>query len=182
MSKLIIITGTSASGKSTIVQEILSRKLIDAIRFITCTTRIPRPDETNGISYWFMSRQDFERELHAEHFFEHALVYGNYYGSSKKQLEEMLHGEKTVLMILDVQGVQTVKKLYPAAKVIFIDAPDEVLKKRLEARNPGISDFTERFKNIEKERLFKGACDAVILNDEGHLEETLQTLLTKITF
>lgn len=174
MAPLIVITGTSASGKTTILQEVLSRGLVDAIRFVTCTTRAPRPDEVDGKSYWFMTQQAFEQELAAHGFFEHALVYGKYYGSSKQKLEALLTQEKPILIILDVQGAQTVKQLYPHTKIIFIDAPDDMLKRRLESRNPDPIDLAARLQSIKSERRFTSAADIVIESLDGGLEQSVQ--------
>lgn len=174
MAPLIVITGTSASGKTTILQEVLTRGLVDAIRFVTCTTRLPRPDEVDGISYWFMTKQEFEQELASHGFFEHALVYGQYYGSSKQKLEDLLNQEKPILIILDVQGAQTVKQLYPHTKIIFIDAPDDMLKGRLQKRSPDPEDLEKRLQSIETERRFTPHADIVIESLDGGLEQAVQ--------
>ncbi len=174
MAPLIVITGTSGSGKSTIVKQMLERHLVDAVRFVTCTTRPPRPDETDGTSYWFMTKEAFEKDLAANGFFEHAVVYNHYYGSSKHKLEAMLGQDKPVLVILDVQGAETVRHLYPQTKTIFIDAPDDMLERRLKEREPDPEVIAERLRHIEEERRFKPTADAVVESLDGALEEAIE--------
>ena len=171
---LIVITGTSASGKTTILRELLDRHLVDAIRFVTTTTRPMRPDETHAKSYHFISKEEFERELAAGTFFEHATVYGQYYGSSKIELERMLAQDKPVLVILDVQGAETVRHLYPQTKVIFIDAPDHMLEHRLKGRATDPKDLAERLKSVAIERRSKEHADAVIESRDGELESSIE--------
>jgi len=153
---LIIITGPSGAGKSTVVDEILTdaaaRRAMPLRKFVTCTTRDKRPGEKDGRDYHFLSRKEFEMDLKAGWFFEHAEVYGNLYGSSRREMEKLFKGKKPIIGILDVQGAKTVKNIYPDAFTIFIDAPKKSLVARLKARNPDPQELKRRIAKMEKEK------------------------------
>lgn len=177
MSKLIIITGTSAAGKSTIVHEIMSKQLLPVQKFITCTTRTPRAGEKNGVEYWFLSQEEFERELQAGHFLESARVYDKWYGSSRIKLEQMLLSETDVLMIIDVQGARAMKQLYPDALVIFIDAEDDMLRARLKDRGANPADIEARFGKISEERGYKKDADLCVDNSKSDVGFAVQAIV-----
>jgi guanylate kinase len=175
---LFIITGPSGAGKSTVVEAILgdvrAHGHAPLRKFVTCTTRAKRPGEKNGRDYHFLSRKEFEKDLKAGWFFEHAEVYGNLYGSSRRVMEKLLKGKTPLIGVLDVQGAQTVKRLYPLAFTIFIDAPKKSLVSRLKDRKPDPEELKRRIAKMEMEKKLKKTFDLAIMNTDGKLGETIK--------
>ncbi len=133
-AKLIVVSGGSGSGKSTILKEILKRKP-EYVFSISSTTRTPRSHETNGNEYYFLTHEGFDKRIKAGEFLEWAEVHGEYYGTEKRVIEGELKAGHYVLLDLDVYGGAAVKKLFPEAILIFIKPPDmESLRERLEKR------------------------------------------------
>lgn len=170
---IILLTGASGAGKSSVSDILLKEKKLPLVRFITCTTRPKRPGEKDGKDYWFLTRKDFEAKIKQNGFYESAEVYGNYYGSSKEEMERRLKGKKTIVMILDVQGTRTIKKHHPEAIAIFIDAPTASLRHRLIERGADMNDLKRRLAEIATEKRFKSKADVVILNNDGDLQKTV---------
>jgi len=132
---LFIISAPSGSGKSTLVNEV--RKQLTGIEFsISWTTRPPRGSEENGREYHFTSREEFERMLAAGEFLEHAEVFGNYYGTARRSLEEARGEGHDLLLDIDVQGAAQVRASMPEAVSIFVMPPTpKVLRTRLRNRS-----------------------------------------------
>lgn len=168
---IFIITGPSGSGKSSILDLLVAHRPFRFRRFITCTTRPKRPGEQHGKAYWFLSRAEFEHGISKRHFFEWANVYGNYYGSSKNEMKRLLKGKRPIVMVLDVQGMRSIKKLYPETFVLFLDAPRSALIHRLEKRGTDPQDLRRRAQKIREEERAKRLADQVIMNRDGHLQD-----------
>ncbi len=129
--KLVIISGPSGVGKSTITRALMER-LTDAYYSISVTTRPPAPTEQNGRDYWFVSREEFHKRIEEGSLLEYAEVFGNLYGTPRDKTEEALCAGKTVILEIDVQGAKQVKALYPQATMIFILPPSvKVLAERM---------------------------------------------------
>jgi guanylate kinase len=132
--KLIIISGPSGVGKSTITRQLLAR-LTDAYFSVSVTTRPQTPGEENGRDYWFLSREEFHRRIEEGSLLEYAEVFGNLYGTPRDKIEEALNAGRTVLLEIDVQGAKQVKAVYPEATMIFILPPSaKVLAERMGQR------------------------------------------------
>jgi guanylate kinase len=106
---LILISAPSGGGKTTLCRQLL-RARRNMVRAVTCTTRLPRPGEKNGVDYYFLKAQDFLRRVQAGNFLEHATVYGNSYGLLKSELLDKLRAGKDVLLNVDVQGAATIRE------------------------------------------------------------------------
>jgi guanylate kinase len=134
MANLIVITAPSGAGKTSLVGELLKRD--SNVRLsMSYTTRAPRPGEVEGVDYYFVSRPRFEEMITKGEFLEHADVYGNYYGTSRKWIEHELGGEHDVLLEIDWQGARQVRGLFPHMVGVFILPPSmETLRSRLEGR------------------------------------------------
>jgi guanylate kinase len=172
--RIILLTGPSGAGKSTIAKRLLADPTLALQKFVTCTTRPKREGEEEGKDYWFMTRDEFETRLADEVFFEHAEVYGNYYGSSKEVMNELLQGDKNLLIVIDVQGFKTVQKLYPNTYVIFLDAPKASLIHRLEDRGTDPDDLKRRTDQIDEEELDRQLADVVVQNEDGQIDKTFE--------
>ncbi len=116
---IIVISGTSGIGKDAVICTMKSRET--GLHFVvTATSRPPRTNERDGIDYFFYSKEEFERRIQAGEFIEHALVYEQYKGIPRWQIDEAIKSGKDVILKLDVQGAATIRKLYPEAVLIFL--------------------------------------------------------------
>ncbi len=144
MSVVFIVSAPSGSGKSTIVQALLqadSRLLFS----ISYTTRAPRGSERDGVDYNFIKRQDFEDRVAKGEFFEHAEVFGNYYGTHRSFLDRAQAENKDLVLDIDVQGARQLKIALPEAVSIFVLPPSrQVLEQRLRARSVDTEAVIER--------------------------------------
>ena len=119
---LFVISGPSGVGKGTVIQEILKNRR-DLTVSVSYTSRPPRLGETEGVSYCFVSREIFERMIAGGEFLEYAQVHGNYYGTSRLQVRQLLDSGKNVLFEVDVQGGLNLRRLFKDLRSIFILPP-----------------------------------------------------------
>ncbi len=166
--KLIVIVAPSGTGKSTMIKR-LKGDFTSIVESVSYTTRAMRPGEVHGLSYYFISREEFILKRENNEFLEWAEVHGNFYGTSKEFVERSLREGKHLLFDLDVQGTDSLKKYFgKTANVIFISPPSvEELEKRL--RNRGTENtqiINLRLMNAHKELLRKDDFDFLIYNDD----------------
>ena len=132
---LIVISGPSGVGKDSVLEE-MQRRGLPFHFVITATTRSPRPDETDGVDYFFLSQDEFARMIDEGELLEYAVVYQDYKGIPKSQVRKALASGKNVIMRIDVQGAETVRKLAKDALLIFLTPKnEEELINRLQNRN-----------------------------------------------
>jgi guanylate kinase len=150
MSIVYIVSAPSGSGKSTLVNELF--KVVTRLDFsISYTTRPPRGSEQNGKEYFFVTKDQFEAMIQADEFLEHANVFGKYYGTAKRFLHEAEAKQNDLLLDIDVQGAEQVKKRIPDAASIFILPPDrQTLEWRL--RNRGDVSEQEMCRRLDTAR------------------------------
>jgi guanylate kinase len=174
---LIVISGPSGVGKDTVMQRMKERGL--PFHFVvTATTRPQRANEIHGRDYWFVSKEEFARMIDTDELIEHAIVYGDYKGIPKQQVREALASGMDVVMRVDVQGAETVRKLARQALMIFITTETEQdLVHRLEKRKTETADsLALRIATARKELNRVEAFDYVIVNREFHLDETVDAI------
>ena len=174
---LIVISGPSGAGKDTVMQRMKERGL--PFHFVvTATTRPQRANEVHGRDYFFVSKEEFARLINQDELIEHAIVYGDYKGIPKQQVREALASGKDVVMRIDVQGAETVRKLASEALMIFITTENEQdLVHRLETRKTETADsLALRIATARKELNRVESFDYVIVNREFHLDETVDTI------
>jgi guanylate kinase len=137
---LFVVVAPSGAGKTSLVTKLLEAD--PHIRLsVSYTTRAPREGEVDGRDYHFVDRPTFERMIAAGDFLEYAEVYGNYYGTSKRWIDNELGGDHDVLLEIDWQGAKQVQKLFPDMVGIFILPPSlKELERRLEARGTETPD------------------------------------------
>lgn len=141
--KLVVVSGPSGVGKSTICREVVKR-LDDVHLSVSATTRPPGPGEQNGRDYWFVSREEFRRRIEKGLLLEYAEVFGNLYGTPKDKVDEALAAGQTVILEIDVQGGKQVKTACPDAVMVFILPPDEkALAQRIGRRGRDSADVVE---------------------------------------
>jgi guanylate kinase len=165
---LFIVSAPSGSGKSTLVKRVM--KEVDGVRFsISHTTRTPRPGEQNGVDYFFVNRDEFERMIREQRFVEHAVVYGNYYGTSWQEIEAARSSGDDVILDIDVQGAAQVKQRFgKEAPSIFVLPPSfQILEQRLRGRSSdGDEVIRQRLDRAHREIQEYARYDYVIINDE----------------
>ena len=174
---LIVISGPSGAGKDTVVQRMQERGL--PFHFVvTATTRPKRSNETHGRDYWFVSEDEFARMIEQNELIEYAIVYGDYKGIPKAQVREALGSGRDVVMRLDVQGAETVRKLAPEALLIFITTEsEEELVRRLQERQTETSNsLAIRIATARKELKRLEAFDYVIVNHDFQLDHTVDVI------
>jgi guanylate kinase len=142
--KLIIISGPSGVGKSTITRQLVER-LDDAYLSVSMTTRPRAPREQDGREYWFIAREQFRQRIEQCLFLEYAEVFGNLYGTPRDKTEEALNAGKTVILEIDVQGAKQVKAIYRQATMVFILPPTvKVLAERMGRRGRESGEIAAR--------------------------------------
>ncbi len=165
---ILILSGPSGCGKSTLLKEVY--KDIDDYYFsISTTTRAPRVGETNGVDYFFVTKEEFEKDIENGDFLEYAKVHDNYYGTSLKPINNALEDGKLVIFDIDVQGHEIVRnKLNSIVTSVFITTPSlEVLETRLNSRNTDSIEIIEkRIKNAKGEVEYFQDYDYLIINDD----------------
>ncbi len=167
--KIFIISGPSGSGKTT-----LYKKLLASPRFkerlaktVSVTTRAMRPDEKNGLDYFFVSPKMFFYKRKAGHFLESMKVFDNYYGTPSKQVRDLLETGKNVLLCIDVQGARVVRRKFPQVTKIFVKTSSiKELEKRLKGRgSENMSVIRMRMKTARRELKEAKHYDHIIIND-----------------
>ena len=176
---LFIISAPSGSGKSTLLKELM--RLVPGLEFsVSYTTRALRGSEKHGHDYFYVNRTEFEKMISDGDFLEHAEVFGNYYGTARKALEEAASRGNDLLLDIDVQGAAQVKSKLPQAVSIFVLPPDrQTLEKRLRNRSfseGGVSDqeIERRLVGASKEIENFRKYDYILVNE--HLEESVDQL------
>lgn len=163
---LIIITAPSGAGKTTLVGGLLTRD--SQVRLsVSYTTRAPRDGEENGRHYHFVDIDTFRSLRDRGEFLEWAEVHGNYYGTSKAWIREQIEADSDILLEIDWQGAQQVRKSFPEAVGVFVLPPSfEVLEQRLRGRGTDSDDvISRRLLGARGEMRHVGEFDYVILND-----------------
>jgi guanylate kinase len=174
---LIVISGPSGVGKDTVMQRMQERGL--PFHFVvTATTREKRANEVHGKDYFFVSKEEFARMINEDELIEHAIVYGDYKGIPKQQVREALASGKDVVMRVDVQGAESVRKLAPEALLIFITTETEdELTHRLQTRKTENADaLAIRIATARKELKRVEAFDYVIVNRDFRLDATVDAI------
>jgi guanylate kinase len=168
MTRLTVIAGPTAVGKGTVVRELL--KLSDNIVLsVSATTRAPRPGETDGVEYYFLSHEEFDRMISEGEMLEYAIVHGtNKYGTPRKPVEDALAAGKEVVLEIDIQGARQVKKAMPSSLSIFIAPPSwDELVRRLSLRGTESADEqARRLETARQELASADEFDSVIINED----------------
>ncbi len=165
---LLVLSGPSGCGKSSLLSEVLKKD--DNIYFsISTTTREPREGEKEGVDYFYISKEQFKKEIDDGLFLEWAEVHSNFYGTSIKPIEEALDEGKLVIFDIDVQGHEIVKKRYASIMTsLFITTPTKaILKKRLLGRGTDTVEVIEkRLINAKSEMARIDEYDYLLVNDD----------------
>lgn len=163
---LFIVAAPSGAGKSTLVNALLEREPGISLS-ISHTTRPPRPGEQYGRHYYFVERAEFEREVAEGIFLEHAEVHGNFYGTSRKTVQDLLQQSRDVLLEIDWQGAAQIRKSKPDCVSVFILPPSRAeLERRLRGRGSDSAEVIERrLHNSRGEIAHAHEFDYIVVND-----------------
>ncbi|MBW1846222.1 MAG: guanylate kinase [Deltaproteobacteria bacterium] len=164
---IFIVSAPSGSGKTTLCRALMEH-IPDLLYSVSFTTRPRRNGENEGIDYYFLSKEEFEKGIKEGKWAEFANVHGNYYGTSADILDKGLHSGKDILLDIDVQGAEQILKRYPESVTIFISPPSmDALKQRLEKRGTDSGEVIKRrLKDAEKELARKDVYRHIIENDK----------------
>ena len=166
-SKLFCISAPSGCGKSSLIRKLLANNEL-LKQSTSFTTRKPRESEVNGEDYFFVSKNDFTKMIKTNQFIEYAEVYGNFYGTHKKWLQEELNKNLShILLELDVQGAISIKNIFPESVRIFINPPNlDTLEKRLNSRGKDTDKQIKiRLAKADEEISIGSNFEYVIIND-----------------
>jgi guanylate kinase len=176
VARVFVITGPSGVGKGTLIRGLMER-LPRLELSVSATTRTPRPGESDGVDYHFLSAEEFERRVQAGDFVEHADYAGRRYGTLRSELEQRVAAGAPVVLEIEVQGARQVRAAMPEAVQVFIAPPSlQALRTRLVGRGTDAGDEVERRLAVaEQELRAREEFAHVVVNDR--LEEALSELV-----
>ena len=181
MSKgiLIVVSAPAGCGKDTLLEQAL--KANDNLYYsVSATSRAMRPGETDGVSYYFKTREQFEDMIKKGDLLEYTEYVGNYYGTPKKAVEDMLEAGKDVILKIEIEGAANVKKLFPECVMVFILPPSfRELDRRLHKRGTETDDvIAKRLETARKELAFAKNYDYLVTN--AALEDAVDDFLAVV--
>jgi len=165
--KLFVIAAPSGAGKTSLVRALMERR--PGLRFsISYTTRTKRASETHGHDYFFVDKPEFERMVAAGEFLEHARVFDNYYGTSRAQVEQILDQGEDVLLEIDWQGAQQIRRALPECRSIFVLPPSvTALEQRLRNRATDSDEaIARRLRDSIADLSHWSEFDYIVVNDD----------------
>ena len=165
---LIVLSGPSGVGKGTVRKALFEMPEQDFVYSVSMTTRAPRPGEVDGVDYYFVSREEFERQIAAGNLLEYAEFVGNYYGTPKDKVEEQLNQGKEVILEIEVNGAFQVREKCKDAVFIFLVPPTRrALYERLKSRGTECEErILARIEKANKEFKLAHQYDYIVVNDE----------------
>ena len=180
---MVILSSPSGAGKTTISKKI-QQKYQNFKISVSHTTRKPRSNEVEGIDYYFVNENDFKNKIKKNEFYEYAKIFGNYYGTSKDSVINLLNNKNDVLFDIDWQGTQQLSKFKELnlLKIFILPPSKEELKKRLIQRNQDKPNVVEeRLKAYDRDSAHKKDYDFVVINDnlENCFKEVENIILKK---
>ena len=163
---LIVVSAPSGTGKSTVLHRLMEER--DTLRFsVSATTRAPRQGERDGVDYFFVSREEFQKMVREDAFLEYAEYVGNCYGTPREAVDRQLEQGYDVYLDIDVQGAMQVRQRCPEALLVFLAPPSfEELERRLLSRGTDAPEaIQKRLAEARREYDQRGAFDHLVLND-----------------
>ncbi len=173
--RVYVISAPSGGGKTTLVEALMAQDPC-VTRAVTHTTRAPREGEVDGVDYYFTNHAQFKEKIGRGEFLEHAEVFGNIYGTSLSEVKKHTQTGKDVVLVIDWQGADAVKKIMPEAELVFIIPPSiESLNERLSARQQDDASVVQkRMEDAQNQIRHYDKFDYVVINDK--FEQALQDL------
>jgi guanylate kinase len=177
--QLLVISGPSGAGKGTVCKALLQQN--DIWISVSATTRLPRSGEVEGVNYFFITKEEFLKSIDSDDFLEYAEVYGNFYGTPKSKVFQMLEQGKNVILEIDIQGALKIKSAYPEGIFIFILPPSmEELRTRITNRGSETPESLKtRLESAYDEISFASKYDYAVVNDK--VDEAVRKIESIIT-
>lgn len=174
---LVVVSGPAGSGKGTVDAHLLKRD--DFVYSVSATTRAPRPGEVDGVHYHFLSVDEFNQRLERGDMIEHTQYCGNFYGTPKKEAEEVLASGRNLILEIEVEGAHNVKAKYPEAVLILLLPPSySVQEKRLRGRATETEEkILERLAAARHEVTFANDYDYIVYNYDDKDAEAAEQIL-----
>ncbi len=164
---LVVVSGFAGTGKGTLMKKLVSDYDNYALS-VSMTTRAPRPGETNGKEYFFVTKEEFEKTISEDGLVEYANYVGNYYGTPKQYVTDQLAAGMNVILEIEIQGALKIKERFPEALLLFVMPPSAAeLKRRLVGRGTETEDVIEkRLKRAIEESEGIEQYDYILVNDD----------------
>jgi guanylate kinase len=174
---LFVISGPSGTGKGTVMKLLLETG--EYFYSVSATTRSPRPEDKEGVTYYFVTREQFEEKIAAGEMLEYAEYSGNYYGTPKFAVEKALNEGKNVILEIETLGALQVREKMPEAVLIFILPPDiKTLRARLEGRGTESAEVIDlRMAQVKREVALLPSYDYAIVNEDGKAFEAAEEIM-----
>lgn len=164
---VIVLSGPSGVGKGT-VNRILQKTNTQVAAAVSATTRAPREGELEGVSYYFKTKEEFEKLIAEDCFVEYASVYGNRYGTLKSELERIIGSGINVVLEIDTVGAMNIKNVMPDAVTVFVLPPSlQELERRIRGRGAEEATLNVRIIAAKEEIAFARNYDYIVVNDEA---------------
>ena len=166
--QIIVISAPSGAGKDTVVRELMKRDGANKWISVSATSRLPREGEKDGVDYYYLTKEEFEKKIEEGFFLEYTNYAGNYYGTPKKYIKEKIDKGIDVILIIEIEGATNIKKLIPEAIFIFIMPPSlKELVRRLKKRGTETNEkIIKRFHTAYKEVNEVSKYNYVVVNDK----------------
>lgn len=174
---LIVISGPAGSGKGTVNAHLL--KTGDFVYSVSATTRAPRAGETDGVNYHFITKEDFLSRIQNGDMLEYTEYCGNFYGTPKKEAEQVLASGKNLILEIEVEGAENIKKKYPDAVLVLLLPPSySVQEQRLRGRGTETEEkISERLARAREEIMHAASYDYVVYNFDGKDKEAAEDIM-----
>lgn len=180
---LLVVSGPSGVGKDTVVRRM--RELHPEIGFsVSATTRAPREGERDGVDYYFLTKEQFEQRIQSDAVAEYTCYCGNYYGTLRSELDRRMDNAEPVVLVIEVEGAQNIKRMYPGCTTVFVLPPSrEALRERLTGR--GTEDqaaIERRLARADEELQLAGSYDYTVVNQtpDGCAQELYDLLQARL--
>ncbi len=179
---MIVISGPSGVGKDSVLRA-LKKSGMPIYHVVTANTRAPRPDEREGIDYFFVTRDTFEKMIRENELIEYSHVYDDYKGVPKEQIRKAIESGYDVVLRLDVQGAEKIKRMYPDAILIFLTPADEEewLQRLGGRRLSQEKDLSTRIATVKDELIKAKNFDYIVVNAQNKLQKTVSVIEAIIT-